>query len=92
VESQRAGAQPLHPIPVVDQQQVGLASRLGLDQILGGGQAIPQQPFAEQTEFLRRENVVAQVQVVARMIDQLEGQHAGWLGASSLDRVRTAVL
>jgi hypothetical protein len=48
-------------------------SRLG--DILSCGKVVAQEQLVDQSEFLRRKNVRAKIQVVARMVDDLERQH-----------------
>ncbi len=86
LEAQRAGFQPAYPPGLVHQQHVFIPRRLGLDEVFRFHHPFLQQPLADQPVLLRGEDVVAEVQVVTGMVDQLEGQHqrsGGWLARSA---------
>ena len=54
-------------------------------EILWRGEAVIQQALVNQTELLRRENMMAEIEIVAFVIDKLERQHEGY-GTSVRDR------
>ena len=71
-----AGPQTPDPAVIVHQQHVVVGGRLGLDEVLRVGEAVAHQRVVDPAEFLRRKHVFAQVEVVAFVIDEMEGQQA----------------
>src|SRR5262249_41938123 len=61
-----------HPSGGVHAQNVFIASRIGLKKILLACQTFAQKQFVNEAEFLRKENVGAEVQVVAVVVDEFE--------------------
>ena len=74
-ESQRIGFQPLDPGRGVHAQHVFIGRGLRREKILLVRDSLFDQLIVDQTEFLRRENVRAKIEIVLRVIDQLERQH-----------------
>src|SRR5262249_59258961 len=72
---QGAAAQLLHPGGVVYQADVVVGGRLWRREVLVHGEAGTQQAVVQPAEFLGRKDVVAQVQVVAFVVDHAVRKH-----------------
>jgi hypothetical protein len=59
----------------MDEENVGIARGLGNEKIGSVGEALGKKRVVNQTIFLRRKDMRAEIQVVAVVIDKLEGQH-----------------
>ena len=75
VIGQRAIAKPCDPAAIVREKQVLELRRSRRDEIRLIGESLRQHPFADQLELHRRKDVIANIEIVARMINQLEGEH-----------------
>jgi len=71
----RAGFEFLDPVRGVHPKDVCVGSRFGAEEVVELGNAVVEEFIVNETEFLRRENMGAEVEVVAFMIDELEGEH-----------------
>ena len=72
---QRAGFKFINPIGGVDAEDIFVCCRFGPEKVRLGGDMVGQEFFCDQAEFLRGEDVRAEVQVVALVIDEFEWQH-----------------
>src|SRR6266481_1709038 len=72
---QGSGLQLTHPICRVNTKNVFVRGRVWRQEIVFCGDSLAQQQLGNETEFLRRKNVFAEIQVVAFVIDQFERQH-----------------
>jgi hypothetical protein len=70
----------------MDTQNVIVARRHGLQEVLLRGYSLLQEPFVNETVFLRRKNMRTQIQVVAFVVNELERQHAVSLSLRILKR------
>ncbi len=66
----------MHPAGFVNSQDGVVGNGLRLNEIGRLGEAFRKQALANEPVLARREHMVAQVQIVARMINQLERKHA----------------
>ena len=57
-------------------QNIFVRSGLRLNEVHWPGEAFIQQVIVNQAIFPRRKNMLAQIQIVARMIDQLKREHS----------------
>src|SRR2546430_17603093 len=64
-----------NPLRGVHAQQIHVARFLRQSKILRPGDSFAQEHQLYQSEFLRWKNVRSQIQIIVRVIDQLEGQH-----------------
>ena len=75
---QRSGFQAMHPAGIVDSQHIVIGSGLGFDEIGRLGEAFFEQRCVNQPVLARGKHMVAEVEIVARMINELERQHAAY--------------
>jgi len=75
----------VHPFTRMYSQDILVCRRLRSENVGGCGDVISQEQVANHPEFLRLEDVLAQTQVVAFVIDQLEREH-DCCGTSCRDR------
>ena len=72
---ERARFQLAHPVRRMNAQNVLVARDLRAQEILGYSYVFTEQHFVDQTEFLRRKDVRAEIEIVAFVIDQFERKH-----------------
>src|SRR5271165_2726535 len=65
----------MDPVGGVHAEDVRVAGRVGAEEIFFRGDSFGHESFGDETEFLRGEDVRAEVQVVAFVIDEFEGKH-----------------
>ena len=92
--AQRAAAQFGDPLCVVHQPHVLIGGRLGLDEIFRRGEARAQHAVVQPAVFLRGKDVLAQMQIVAFVVNQPKRQHGPGAAQSVSDcsAVTTATL
>jgi len=59
----------------VDAEEIVVGSATGLENVIGGRDFLAEEEFVEEAEFLRWENVGAEIEIVAGVVDKLEGEH-----------------
>jgi hypothetical protein len=59
----------------VDAEEVLVGCANGLDDVIRGSDFFAEEELVKQAEFLRGENVGAEIEIVAEMIDELEREH-----------------
>ena len=87
------------PFLRMDAEEVLVGGACRLHDVIGRGDLFAEQKFIEQAEFLRGENVGAEIEVVTGMVDDFEGEHFGqttfykWLrsGASKGQRSKKQI-
>ena len=72
---QRSGFQPMHPAGIVNSQNVVIGSGLRFDEIGWLGEALCEQPIVNEPVLARGKHMVAEIEIVARMVNQLEREH-----------------
>jgi hypothetical protein len=65
----------LDPVFGVDSANVGVGCAFGAEKVVGFGDAVVQELVVNEAKFFGRENVGAEVEVVALVVDEFEGQH-----------------
>ena len=73
--TESAGLQLLHVLGFVDKQDVLVGGGLGLEEIVGVGDAGGDEAVANAAIFFRGEDVLADGQEIGVAVDELEGEH-----------------
>ncbi len=82
----------MHPAGIVDSQHIVIGSRLGFDKIGRLGEALLEQAIVNQPVLARGKYMVAKVEIVTRMIHELERQHSLRLRSAAVLLYREIVL
>src|SRR5712672_3064997 len=79
---ERSRLELANPFRSVDAKYVLVARWLRLSEIFAGCDLLRDQRLSNQPEFLRRENVRPQIQIIFIVVDNLEGKHIPGRGAA----------
>ena len=71
----RAGFEFLDPVRGVDTKDVGVGGRFGAEEVVDLSNAVVEEFVVNKAEFLRREDVGAEVEIVPFVVDEFEGEH-----------------
>ncbi len=72
---ERGGFEFVDPVRSVDEEDVGVGGGIGAEDVFGGCNGVAEKFVGDEAEFLRGEDVGAEVEVVAFVVEEFEGEH-----------------
>jgi hypothetical protein len=74
----------MYPAGVVNTQDIVIGGGLWLDEIGRLGEALGDQAIVNETVLTGGEDVIAEIEIVTRVVNELEPEHASRLGGTTV--------